>query len=71
MTLYLLLIIFFGLIILLAVGALIFGIVKNQKHISISSAILLVIGTIGCVYSGIAYSTKVYQYVRGNEFQED
>jgi hypothetical protein len=71
MVLYLLLIIVFGLVILISVGALIFGLIKKRKNALISAAILLVIGVIGCVFSGLTYSKKVYDYVKSKEFQED
>lgn len=68
---YLLLIIAFGLVVLVSVATLIFGIIKKRKNILITAAILFVVGTLGCIYSGLAYSKKVYHYVTSNEFQED
>jgi len=68
---YLLLIIAFGLVVLVSVATLIFAIIKKRKNILITAAILFVVGTLGCIYSGLAYSKKVYHYVTSNEFQED
>jgi hypothetical protein len=29
------------------------------------------IGTVGCIYSALTYTKKVYDYVRSQEFQKD
>jgi hypothetical protein len=71
MILYLLLIVVFGLVIIVAIGTFIFGLIKRQKDLLIMAAILFVIGAIGCVFSGLSYSKKVYDYVKSQEFQED
>ncbi|MEO6133502.1 MAG: hypothetical protein ABIP35_00020 [Ginsengibacter sp.] len=71
MILYLFLIILFGFVILISIGTLIFGIIKKRKSILITSAIFFGVGIIGCVFSSLAYSKKVYDYVKSNEFQED
>jgi uncharacterized membrane protein YqjE len=71
MILYLLLIIIFGVVVLTSIGILIFGLVKKQKNLLITAAILFVIGTFGCAFSALAYSKKVVNYVRSKEFQED
>lgn len=68
---YLLLIIAFGLVVLVSIGTLIFGLIKKRKTILITAAILFVVGTIGCIYSGLTYSKRLYHYVTSNEFQED
>lgn len=61
----------FGLVILISIGILIFGLIKKRKIILISGAILFAIGVIGCVYSGLTYSKKVYGYVKSEKFQKD
>lgn len=71
MILYILLIVAFGLIILVSIGTLIFGLIKKRKNILITAAILFVVGVIGCVFSGLTYSKKVYDYVKSKEFQDD
>jgi len=71
MLLYLLLIIIFGLIILTAIGTLIFGLIKKRKNALITAAILFAIGTIGCVFSAWTYTKKVVAYVKSKEFQDD
>src|SRR6185312_2359373 len=71
MILYILLIVAFGLIILVSIGTLIFGLIKKRKIILITAAILFVVGVIGCVFSGLTYSKKVYDYVKSKEFQDD
>ncbi len=71
MILYILLIVTFGLIILVSIGTLIFGLIKKRKNILITAAILFVVGVIGCVFSGLTYSKKVYDYVKSKEFQDD
>lgn len=37
----------------------------------IAAAILFVVGVIGCVFSAINYSKKVYNYVKSDKFQDD
>ena len=71
MILYLLLIVAFGLVILVSIGTLIFGLIKKRRNILITAALLFVVGAIGCTFSGLAYSKKVYDYVKSKEFQED
>ena len=68
---YLLLIGIFVFVIIISIGTFIFGIIKKRKSILITAAILLVAGTMGSIYCGLAYSKKVYYYVTSNEFQED
>ena len=68
---YLLLIIAFGVVVLISIGTLIFALIKKRRNILIIGATLFIIGVIGCVYSGLAYSKKVYHYVTSNEFQQD
>jgi hypothetical protein len=68
---YLLLIIVFGIVVLVSIGALIFGFIKNRKSISIIAAILFVASAAGCIYSALAYTKRVYHYVTSNEFQQD
>ena len=69
MVLYILLIVAFGLVILVSIGTLIFGLIKKRKNILISAAILFVVGVIGCVFSGLIYSKKVYEYVKSKNFK--
>lgn len=71
MILFILLIIVFGFVILISIGTFIFGLIKKRKNILITAAILFVIGVIGCVFSGLTYSKKVYDYVKSKEFQDD
>lgn len=71
MILYLLLIVVFGLVILISIGTLIFGLIKKRKNFLITAAVLFAVGVIGCVFSGLTYSKKVYDYVKSKEFQED
>jgi hypothetical protein len=71
MITYLLLIVAFGVIALVSIGILIFGLIKKRKNILITAAILFIIGVIGCVYSGLEYSKRLYNYVTSNEFQQD
>jgi len=71
MITYLLLIVAFGLIALVSIGVLIFGLIKKRQNILITAAILFIIGVIGCVYSGLEYSKRLYNYVTSNEFQQD
>jgi len=71
MILYILLIVAFGLVILISIGTFIFGLIKKRKNILITAAILFVVGVIGCVFSGLIYSKKVYDYVKSKEFQDD
>lgn len=71
MLLYLLLIIIFGVLILAAIGTLIFGLVKKRKTVIITAVILFVIGIVGCTFSAFAYAREVVNYVRSNEFQDD
>lgn len=71
MILYILLIIAFVLVILFSIGMVIFGLIKKRKNILITGVILFVVGVIGCVFSGLTYSKKVYEYVKSKEFQND
>lgn len=71
MILYILLILAFGLIILVSIGTTIFGLIKKRKNVLITAAILFVVGLVGCIFSGLTYSKKVYNYVKSNEFQDD
>lgn len=68
---YLLLIIVFGLFMLISAGTFIFGLIKKRKRILITAAIIFSVSVIGCIFSGYAYSKKLYEYVRSQEFQED
>jgi ABC-type transport system involved in multi-copper enzyme maturation permease subunit len=68
---YLILIVIFGLLVLVSIGTLIFGVIKKQKSISIIAIILFGVGVIGCVTSGLMYSKQVYRYVKSKEFQDD
>ena len=71
MILYLIFIVLFGLLILVSIGTLIIGLIKKRKSVLITAGILFVVGVIGCVFSGLAYSKKIYDYVKSKEFQED
>lgn len=71
MIFYLLLIIAFGLLILLSVGTLILGLIRKRRKLLVTSAILFIIGTIGCVFSALVYTKKAIEYVRSKEFQND
>ena len=71
MILYLLLIIVFGLIILVSVGLVIFGLIKKRKNILVTSAILFTVGIIGCAFSALTYTKKALEYVKSKEFQDD
>ncbi len=71
MILYLLLIIVFGLIILVSVGLVIFGLIKKRKNILVTSAILFTVGIIGCAFSALTYTKKTLEYVKSKEFQDD
>lgn len=71
MILYLLLIVAFGLIILVSIGIVIFGLIKKRKNLFITAAILFGIGTIGCIFSAVTYAKKAIEYVKSNEFQND
>jgi len=68
---YLLLSIVFGLVILIAIGTLIFGFIKKKRNFLITAVTLLVVGTIGCVYSVSTYTKKAIDYVQSKEFQDD
>jgi hypothetical protein len=71
MITYLFLIVFFGLLGLIGIGSLVFGLVKKQKALLVISAILLVIGISGGIFSGFMYAKKAVQYVKSDEFQDD
>ena len=60
-----------GLLVLVSIGALIFGVIKKRKSFLISAIVLFGVGVIGCVASGLMYSKLVYQYVKSREFQDD
>ena len=68
---YLILIVAFGLIILVSVGLAIFGIINKRKNLLVTSAILLTIGVIGCIFSTLSYTKKAIEYVKSKNFQED
>ena len=71
MLLFLLLIILFGIVILISLGTLVFGLLKKRQNVVVIGAILFILGTIGCVFSALTYTKKVYDYVRSQEFQKD
>ena len=71
MILYLILIVLFGIVILISIVTLIYGLIKKRKSVLTTAAILFVVGVIGCVFSGLTYSKRVYDYVRSEEFQKD
>ncbi len=71
MLLYLLLIIIFGAVVLSSAATLIFGLIKRRKSLLRTAVILFVIGTIGCAFSALTYTKKVFSYVKSKEFQED
>ena len=68
---YIILIVICGLLVLVSIGALIFGVIKKRKSFLISAIVLFGVGVIGCVASGLMYSKLVYQYVKSREFQDD
>ena len=71
MILYLLLIIVFGLIVLVSIGTLIFGLIKKRKNLLVTSAFLFSVGTLGCIFSAMTYAKKAIEYVKSKEFQND
>lgn len=71
MLLYLLLIIAFGILMLAAVGLLIFGLIKKQKNVLVVAAVLFLGGTIGCIFSAITYTKKAIEYAKSGELQKD
>ena len=71
MILYLILIVVFGLIVFVSVGLAIVGLINKRKNLLVTSAILLTIGVIGCIFSALTYTKKAIEYVKSKEFQED
>lgn len=71
MIFYLLFIIAFGLLILVSIGILIFGLIKKRRNFLITSVILFIIGIMGCVFSALSYTKEAIEYVRSKEFQND
>ncbi len=71
MILYLILMVVFGLIVLVAIGILIFGLFKKNKNLLVISAILVCVGILGCIYSAMNYAKKGIEYVKSKEFQND
>lgn len=71
MLFYLILIIAFGILCLAAFVTFVYALIKKQKNLMMTAAILLAVGGVGCLFSALVYSKKVYQYVTSNEFQKD
>lgn len=71
MILYLFLIVAFGLIVLVSIGTLIFGLIKKRKNLLVTFAILFCVGTLGCIFSAMTYAKKAIEYVKSKEFQKD
>ena len=71
MILYLLLIVVFGLIVLVSIGTLIFGLIKKRKNLLITSAFLFSVGALGCIFSAMTYAKNAIEYVKSKEFQND
>jgi hypothetical protein len=71
MLLYLLLIAFFGLVVLASIGTSIFGLVKKRKKVLVTAAVLFATGVLGCVFAGFMYTRKAFDYVQSGDFQED
>ncbi|MBE7171265.1 MAG: hypothetical protein INR73_11785 [Williamsia sp.] len=65
------LILAFGLLVLVSVGILIAGLVKKKRNLLITAALIFVIGTVGGIFSVLAYTKKAIAYVRSSEFQND
>lgn len=61
----------FGLLVLVSIGTLIFGVIKKRKSILITAIVLFGVGVIGGITSGLMYSKQVYRYVKSREFQDD
>jgi hypothetical protein len=68
---YIILIVIFGLLVLVSIGTLIFGVIKKRKSILITAIVLFGVGVIGGITSGLMYSKQVYRYVKSREFQDD
>ncbi len=71
MITYLFLIVFFGLLGLIGIGLLVFGLIKKRKILLVFCAILFAIGISGGIFSGFMYAKKVVQYVKSDDFQDD
>ena len=71
MVLYLLLLFSFGIVIAVAMGTLIFGIISQRKNLLVRAAILLVVGFSGFIFSAFSYTKKTVNYVRSDQFQHD
>lgn len=65
------LIILFGLLLLISIGLLIFGLIKKKKNLIITASVLGFIGVMGCAFSVFNYTTKAIAYVKSKEFQND
>lgn len=71
MTLYILLIVFSILMVLIALGFTIGGLVKKNQKVWISSLIGLVVFSLVCVFAIILYAKETYNYMGSEEFQEE
>ena len=71
MILDLVLIVVFGLIVLISIASLIFGLISKRKNLLVMSAILFCVGTLGCIFSAMTYAKKAIEYVKSKEFQND
>ena len=71
MILDLVLIVVFGLIVLISIASLIFGLISKRKNLLVMSAILFCVGTLGCIFSAMNYAKKAIEYVKSKEFQND
>ncbi len=71
MILYLILIIAFGLLTLIAMITSLFGLVKKRKSTLTTGLILFAIGLCGCFFSGYKYAKTALDYVQSKGFQDD
>ncbi len=71
MVLYLVLIVVFGLLVLIALGLGIYALIRKKKKALITAAVLFVTGCAGCVYASYQYAAGVIAYVKSDVFQDD
>ena len=68
---YVILILVFGMLVLIAIGSILFGLIKKRKSFWITGVILFVVGVTGVIISGLAYAKGLVDYVASKEFQAD
>ncbi len=71
MLFYFILLIISGLVTLVGVVSIIYGLIKKRRNFRSTGLFVFMIGLFGCFIFGYRYTKATLDYVKSNEFQED